>query len=57
MTGDYAAIAEGLGATGITVKQPDDLGDAIRTARTLNDNGQTVLIDVHSNYESKKSRF
>lgn len=57
MTGNYAAIAEGLGATGITVTQPDDLGDAIRTARTLNDEGHTVLIDVHSNYESKKSRF
>ncbi len=57
MTGNYAAIAEGLGATGITVTQPDDLGDAIRTARQLNEDGQTVLIDVQSNYESKKSRF
>ena len=57
MTGNYAAIAEGLGATGITVTQPDDLGDAIRTARQLNEDGHTVLIDVQSNYESKKSRF
>ncbi len=57
MTGNYAAIAEGLGAQGITVTQPDDLGDAIRTARQLNDDGHTVLIDVQSNYESKKSRF
>ncbi len=57
MTGNYAAIAEGLGATGITVTQPDDLGDAIKTARQLNEDGQTVLIDVQSNYESKKSRF
>ena len=57
MTGNYAAIAEGLGAKGLTVTQPDDLGDAIHTARTLNDNGHTVLIDVQSNYESKKSRF
>ena len=57
MTGNYAAIAEGLGATGITVTQPDDLGDAIKTARRLNEDGHTVLIDVQSNYESKKSRF
>jgi len=57
MTGNYAAIAEGLGAQGLTVTQPDDLGDAIRTARQLNDDGHTVLIDVQSNYESKKSRF
>ena len=57
MTGDYAAIAEGLGAKGIKVTQPDDLGPAILKARKLNDDGHTVLIDVHSNHESKKSRF
>ena len=57
MTGDYAAIAEGLGATGFTVTRPDELGPAIRRARALNDDGRTVLIDVHSNYESRKSRF
>ena len=57
MTGDYAAIAEGLGATGVTVTRPDELGPAIRRARALNDDGRTVLIDVHSNYESRKSRF
>ena len=57
MTGDYAAIAEGLGATGIRVTRPDELAPAIREARTLNDDGRTVLIDVHSNHESRKSRF
>ena len=57
MTGDYAAIAEGLGAKGLRVTQPDELGPAILQARKLNDDGRTVLIDVHSNYESKKSRF
>ena len=57
MTGDYAAIAEGLGATGITVTEADALGPAIRKARNLNEDGRTVLIDVHSNYESRKSRF
>ena len=57
MTGDYAAIAEGLGATGITVTRPDELAPAIHRARALNDDGRTVLIDVHSNHESRKSRF
>ena len=57
MTGDYAAIAEGLGATGIRVTRPDELAPAIREARALNDDGRTVLIDVHSNHESRKSRF
>ncbi len=57
MTGDYAAIAEGLGATGIRVTRPDELAPAIREAQALNDDGRTVLIDVHSNHESRKSRF
>ena len=57
MTGDYAAIAEGLGATGIRVTRPDELAPAIRKAQALNDDGRTVLIDVHSNHESRKSRF
>ena len=57
MTGDYAAIAEGLGAAGITVTRPDELAPAIHRARALNDDGRTVLIDVHSNHESRKSRF
>lgn len=57
MTGDYAAIAEGLGATGITVTRPDELAPAIHRARALNNDGRTVLIDVHSNHESRKSRF
>ena len=57
MTGDYAAIAEGLGAKGITVTEPGDLGPAILKARDINADGRSVLIDVASNYESKKSRF
>ena len=57
MTGDYAAIAEGLGATGIRVTRPDELAPAIRRAQALNDDGRTALIDVHSNHESRKSRF
>ncbi len=57
MTGDYAAIAEGMGAKGLRVSQPGELGPAILQARRLNDDGHTVLIDVQSNYESKKSRF
>jgi thiamine pyrophosphate-dependent acetolactate synthase large subunit-like protein len=57
MDGDYAKITEGMGGVGIPVSQPEELGPAILKARQLNDEGKTVLIDVKSNYESRKSFF
>ena len=57
MQGDYAMIAEGMGAKGIVVKDPDELGAALEQAQQLNREGKTVLIDVHSNMESKKSYY
>src|SRR5262244_2267152 len=56
MTGDYAKLAEGMGAVGITVTRPEDVAPALRKAQELNAEGKTVLIDVHSNMESRKSR-
>jgi len=57
MTGDYAKIAEGLGAVGITVTHPGEVTAALKKAQQLNAEGKTVLIDVHSNMESRRSRF
>ena len=57
MGGDYAQIAEGMGAVGITVTRPGEMKAAITDAQRHNSEGRTVLIDVHSNFESKKSRF
>ena len=57
MTGNYAQIAEGMGAVGITVTKPGEMGPAITDAQRHNSEGRTVLIDVHSNFESKKSKF
>jgi len=57
MAGNYAQIAEGMGATGIVVSKVAEMGPAIKKARQLNSEGKTVLIDVHSNFEAKKSRF
>jgi acetolactate synthase-1/2/3 large subunit len=56
MTGDYAKLAEGMGAVGITVTTPGDVAPALRKAQELNAEGKTVLIDIHSNMESRKSR-
>lgn len=57
MAGNYAQITEGMGGVGIEVSKPEELGAAILKARQLNDDGKTVLIDVMSNYESRKSFF
>lgn len=55
MSGDYAKIAEGLGAVGITVTQPSEVAPALQRAQRLNAEGKTVLIDIHSNMESRRS--
>ncbi|MGQ4806695.1 Acetolactate synthase isozyme 3 large subunit [Candidatus Entotheonellaceae bacterium PAL068K] len=57
MTGDYAKIAEGMGAVGITVTQPSEVASTLEQAKKLNAEGRTVLIDIHSNMEARRSRF
>jgi thiamine pyrophosphate-dependent acetolactate synthase large subunit-like protein len=57
MTGDYAKIAEGLGAIGITVTAPGEVAAALKKAQQLNAEGKTVLIDIHSNLEGRRSQF
>ncbi len=57
MTGDYAKIAEGMGAVGITVTAPGDVAAALKKAQQLNAEGKTVLLDIHVNMEARRSRF
>lgn len=57
MTGDYAKIAEGLGAVGIRVTRPSEVAPALRKAQQLNADGKTVLIDIHTNLEARRSQF
>ena len=56
MTNDYAMIAEGMGAVGITVTDPSDVAPALERAMQLNGDGRTVLLDIHSNMEARRSR-
>ena len=57
MTGDYAKIAEGMGAVGITVTQPSEVANALKQAQQLNAEGKTVLLDTHTNLEARRSNF
>ena len=57
MKGNYAKIAKGMGAEGIRVEKPNELEMALKNAQQLNKDGKTVLIDVISNVESRRSKF
>ena len=57
MTGDYAKIAEGMGAVGITVTQPGEVANTLKQAQQLNAEGKTVLLDIHTNLEARRSNF
>ena len=57
MYGDYAKIAEGMGAVGITVTKVDQMAPALLEAQSMNLDGRSVLIDVHANVEERRSRF
>ncbi|MEZ5865192.1 MAG: thiamine pyrophosphate-dependent enzyme [Geminicoccaceae bacterium] len=57
MHGDYAKIAEAMGATGIRVTKAAELRARLKEAQRLNAAGKTVLIDVRANIEERRSRF
>jgi thiamine pyrophosphate-dependent acetolactate synthase large subunit-like protein len=55
--GDYAKIAEGLGATGIRVEKPEDVGPAIKKAQQLNSEGTGVLIEAITTQQMEFSMY
>jgi thiamine pyrophosphate-dependent acetolactate synthase large subunit-like protein len=55
MQGDYAKIAEGMGAVGIKVTKPAAIVPALKRAQRLNAEGKTVLLDIHTRREEKRS--
>lgn len=57
LSGDYAKIAEGLGATGIKVEKPDGIIPAIKQAQKLNADGKTCLIEVRTGMENRMSIY
>lgn len=57
MHGDYAKIAEGMGAIGLYVNKPSEVAPALQEAQRLNREGKTVLIDIRANVEDRRSKF
>ena len=57
MVGHDAKIGAGKIAVGIVVTQPSEIGPALKRAQQLNAEGKTVLLDIHSNLEARRSNF
>lgn len=55
MQGDYAQLANSLGAVGITVHKSVEMGPALLKAKQLNEEGKTVLLDVHTRAEDSRA--
>jgi len=56
LSGNYAALAESLGAKGIRVEQPDGIGAALQQARSENESGNTVLVEIITSMENRMSK-
>jgi thiamine pyrophosphate-dependent acetolactate synthase large subunit-like protein len=46
-----------MGAIGIKVSKPGDIGSALKEAQVQNKKGKTVLIEVEANIEQRRSKF
>ena len=44
---DFASVAEAMGCHGVTVDEPDQLGQALREGVRMVMNGQPVVVDIH----------
>ena len=55
MQGDYAALADAMGAVGVTVTKPGEISDVLKKAQSLNRDGKTVLIDAHTRFEDSRA--
>ena len=55
MQGDYAGLAQAMGAQGIRVDNAAAMAPALRQAQQLNAEGKTVLIDVKTRAEDSRA--
>ena len=55
MQGDYADLAKAMGAEGIHVAEAAEMAPALESAKRLNADGKTVLIDVKTRAENSRA--
>jgi len=56
-TGDYAGVAQALGAKGIHVTTADQIAPAIKDAQRANQEGETVVIEVRTRQDTRFSVY
>lgn len=56
-TGDYAAMARALGATGMLVESPSDVENALNSAQRENEEGRTAVIEVITRQDTEFSQY
>lgn len=56
-SGDYAGVAQSLGARGIHVDEAAGIAPAIAEARRANDEGEVVVIEISTRQETRFSQY
>ncbi|MCY4144681.1 MAG: thiamine pyrophosphate-requiring protein [Gammaproteobacteria bacterium] len=56
-SGDYAAMARALGATGILVENPKEIEPALRSAQRENLEGRTAVVEVITRQDTEFSQY
>jgi len=56
-SGDYAGVAQALGAKGIHVTTTDAIAPAIKDAQRANKEGETVVIEVRTRQDTRFSVY
>ena len=50
-------MARAFGGYGERVTDPNEIAGAIKQSQRLNAEGRTVLLDIHTNLEARRSNF
>jgi thiamine pyrophosphate-dependent acetolactate synthase large subunit-like protein len=55
--GDYAGMAQAMGAEAIRVNRADEIAPAIQTAQRLNDEGKVVVVEITTRQYAQFSQY
>ena len=55
--GDYAGMAQAMGAEAIRVNHADEIAPAIQTAQHLNDEGKVVVVEIATRQYAQFSQY
>lgn len=56
-SGDYAGVAQSLGAKGIHVDHPEEIAPALQEAQRANSEGEVVVVEIATRQETRFSQY